>query len=152
MRVLSSIHPSNNQRRVLAKIIASPTPKVAGEQLEHDQNMTAARDALIKLGLVNNDDHQVTLTDKGTQLAQDENIIDQSGQLTYKGKQLASTNPDGQPDVDQEIQQQSVNPIEQPQEPFGALGDLTTPDANMPTERYQYNSLKKSLLNELLDI
>lgn len=97
MRLLSSVRPTTSQKRVIAKIIASPTPTVAGGQLSADANLVAARNMLAKLGVISVADAEVTLTDVGQQLARDENIVDQMGELTQDGKQLAYTKTSDNP-------------------------------------------------------
>lgn len=88
IRMLTGIHPTNNQKRVLAMIIASPSPKVAGEKISGDENMIAARNILMKLGVITVSGGNAELTDTGEQIAQDENIADGSGQLTDLGNEL----------------------------------------------------------------
>lgn len=102
MRIISAVHPSDNQKRVMAKMAAAATPKVAGEQLSNDANIVAARNMLMKLGLITFTNGEAAFTDKGTQVAQDENILDQNGQLTPTGKALAYSTPGGQEDPNAE--------------------------------------------------
>lgn len=89
MRLLSAIHPSTNQCRVLARIVAAPTASVAAAEISKNANLVAARNMLMNLGVIQFADGEAVLTDRGTQIASDENIIDQMGQLTDKGKRLA---------------------------------------------------------------
>lgn len=100
MRLLSAVHPTTSQKRVLAKIAAAPTPTVAGEEISKDANLVAARNMLMKLGVISFADGEAILTDRGTQIAADENIVGQDGQLTPAGEKLAFTNTAGQPDAD----------------------------------------------------
>ena len=106
MRILSAIRPSSSQKRVMAKIVASPTPKVAGEQTSGDANMVQARNMLVKLGVVAFNNGEASLTTNGLQIAADENIIDSTGQLTDAGQALAYSNTQGTPDTDLPSQQQ----------------------------------------------
>lgn len=112
MRLLSAVHPTMNQKRVLAKIIAAPTATVASEELSKDPNLVAARNMLMRLGVISLVNNEATLTDKGQQIATEENICDQSGQLTHVGQQLAYTNSRNQPDGDQ-----AAAPQQQPRAP-----------------------------------
>ena len=105
MRIMSSVHPTNSQLRVFAKISASATPKVAGEEVSKDVNVVAARNMLVRLGLITLNNGEAELTQQGSQVAQDENIIDQTGQLTQRGKALAYTNSSDQQDNDTTGQQ-----------------------------------------------
>lgn len=97
MRILPSIRPTDNQRRVLARILASATPTVAAEAISGDTNLVAARNMLMKLGAIAYTQQEATLTDRGMQIAVDENIATEDGQLTPAGEQLAFTHPNGQP-------------------------------------------------------
>jgi predicted methyltransferase len=123
MRLLSAVHPTTNQKRVLAKILAAPTPTVAGEEISKDANLVAARNMLMKLGIITFANNEAALTDRGTQVAAEENIADQSGQLTPTGQQLAYTNAQGQTDSDQ-----AGGAAQQQPAPDMGL------DAGMPTE------------------
>jgi len=89
MRILPALRLTDTQKQVLAKILASPTPKVAGEQISKDQNSIAARDILVKLGLITYLNGNAALTDKGQQIAQDEDVENQGGDLTQSGEQDA---------------------------------------------------------------
>lgn len=113
MRIMSAVHPTDNQKRVLAKISAAPTPKVAGEEISKDPNMVAARDMLVKLQIISMQSGEAQLTDSGRQVSQDENIIDQNGQLTKTGEALAFTSPQGQPDNDTSGQAADSQPAQQ---------------------------------------
>lgn len=93
MKLLDTVRLSDNQKRVIAKILAAPTPKLAAEEISDGANMIKARDILMDLGLITftlND--QAELTDKGQQVAQAENLADESGQLTPDGEKFAYTN------------------------------------------------------------
>jgi hypothetical protein len=99
--MLNSVRLNDNQKRVIAKIVAAPTPKVAAEEISNGVNITQARDALVDLGLVmfTLNDH-AELTDKGQQVAQEENLVDDGGQLTPEGEKHAYTNEYGEDDAD----------------------------------------------------
>lgn len=101
MKILDTIRLSTNQKRVVAKIIAAPTPKIAAEEISDGSNMIAARDMLMKLGIITlqmND--AAELTDKGRQLAQAENLADETGNLTPDGEKYAYTDETGGEDKD----------------------------------------------------
>lgn len=99
MHLLSTIHPTQNQLRVLAKIIiAQHKPMMAIADISDDINLISARNMLSKLNLITFSDTSATITDKGMQVAQDNDIADESGQITDIGSKLASTLPDGKPD------------------------------------------------------
>lgn len=98
MRLLSTIRLNDNQKRVLAKIAAAPTPTVAGEEISKETNLVAARNMLMKLGIITFVDNRAEITDKGQALAKEENITDDSGGLTDAGNKLAFTTATGQPE------------------------------------------------------
>ena len=103
MQLLNTIRPTTFQKQVIAMIADAPTPKLAAAHLSDNQNITAARDLLAKLGVITFSDSEAQLTDKGQQLATDENIIDQSGQLTDDGrKYLGDTQPGAQQPAQQD--------------------------------------------------
>lgn len=137
MRIMSAVHPTANQKRVLAKIAAAPTPMVAGEEISKDANLVAARNMLMKLGVITFTNKEAALTDSGTQIATEENIIDQSGQLTATGKQLAYTNTQGESDSDQ-----AAGPDQVDQSPPGGAMP-PPPEGGLSLEGY---SLLKQLL------
>lgn len=116
MHVLSTIRPTENQKRVLAKIISSPTPTVAGDAISSGQGIVAARNMLMKLGLITLTNGTAAVTDRGTQVATAENIIDQGGQLTTIGKELAFSKDSGEADT--EAQKNS------PMESFALIREL----------------------------
>jgi hypothetical protein len=125
IRMLSGIHPTDNQKRVLAKIIAAPNSKVAGEDISGDENMIAARNILMKLGVITFSAGAAELTDKGEQIAQDENIADASGQLTDVGNALVS-GEEGAPPQQQSTEMPPEQPQEQPGEDPLGLGQQQT--------------------------
>lgn len=91
--------PTLNQKRVLARIVSAPTSRVAATDMNGNQNLVAARDMLMKLGMVSLLNGEMELTDRGMLVAQQENIIDQTGQLTPDGEKLVYGN---QPETQEE--------------------------------------------------
>ena len=138
IKMLSGIHPTDNQKRVLAKIIAAPNPKVAGEEISGNENIIAARNILMKLGVITFSAGAAELTDKGEQIAQDENIADASGQLTDVGNALVYGEEGAPP------QQQSTE-MPQPQ-----LGAMTPPLGGEPGGNVLGMESFSPLLRELI--
>jgi hypothetical protein len=101
VKMLNSVRLNDNQKRVIAKIVAAPTPKVAAEEISNGVNLSQARDALVDLGLVvfTLTDH-AELTDRGQQVAQEENLVDGGGQLSPDGEKYAYTDEYGKDDAD----------------------------------------------------
>lgn len=100
MKELNTVNLTTNQKRVIAKIVASPTPKIAGEEISGDQNLIGARNELARLGAIQYAGGEAMLTDIGQRLAQEDNLVDASGQLTPDGQSLAYSNPKGEQDKD----------------------------------------------------
>lgn len=112
-RILTTIHLSDIQQEVLAKVKAAPTPHVAWSTIAvsaeaFDQNFAAARDVLGNLGLLNVGDGTLEITDKGLEVMNDENLTDEMGELTDQGRALADIPRDEAPT------QQNVPSAEQP--------------------------------------
>lgn len=100
MRLLNTIHPSETQKQVIALILAAANPTIAGDDISKTPNLVAARNMLAKLGVINFDMGNAELTDDGAALAVEQNIADESGQLTADGTALIGKNnqqdvPDG---------------------------------------------------------
>jgi hypothetical protein len=92
MRMLSTIQPTQHQLTVLAIIAANQEkPLIARKLLSHNQNLIAARNLLMQWNAVEVSTGKITLTDIGRTIAIDNNIIDDSGQLTDDGQQLLPT-------------------------------------------------------------
>ena len=143
MKMLNSVRLSDNQKRVIAKIIAAPTPKVAAEEISNGINLKQARDALVDLQLVSQslDDH-AELTDKGRQLAQDENLADESGQLSPEGEKYAYTDEFGGEDSD--------NAAPQPGQEADPMADPSALPQQDPLMMSYSEPLKMPMLRELL--
>ena len=86
IKVLTNVHLSDSQKMVMTKIKVAANPNVAGEQARNNTNMATAQKTLIKLGLVMADESGATLTDKGIKTLTDENLLDDSGELTPEGQ------------------------------------------------------------------
>jgi hypothetical protein len=94
-RILTTIHLSDIQKEVLAKVFASPTPHVAWSELldvssEIESNVSSARDTLGNLGLLYVGDGELKVTDRGREVMREENLIDEIGELTEDGQRYAS--------------------------------------------------------------
>lgn len=91
MKTLKSVNLTNNQLRVLAIIAANKSnPKTAAKQISTGYNIIAARNILLDLEAITYSSTKATMTDKGEQLAQDNDIIDDAGEITDTGNQLLS--------------------------------------------------------------
>ena len=89
-QTLSTVHLSDTQKVVITKIIASPTEQVAIEEISKGRNLVAAKEALVNLGLIEVSDNSITVTNIGHQVMADENLTDESGELTSTGQKYAA--------------------------------------------------------------
>lgn len=98
MRTLPTLRPTQTQLQVLSKIIASQNvPLKAAADISIGANMVAARNMLMKLNLITYSPKAAALTEIGQQFAREQDIVDNSGQLTPIGNKLAMIGPDGKP-------------------------------------------------------
>lgn len=139
VQIAEVVRPNNNQKRILAKIAASPTSSVAANEISTGQNIVVARDTLMKMGLITMNNNSAEMTERGRQVAQEENILDAEGNLTQAGKQWAYTDAEGEFDTqDQQLDKVPVPPLDPAQ----------TAPARQPELTYGESfSLLKELLN-----
>ena len=145
MKMLDTVRLSTNQKRVIAKIIAAPTPKIAAEEISDGANMIKARDLLMDLGLISVAlSDTAELTDKGRSVAQAENLADESGNLTPDGEQYAYTDTTGGQDKDVEPPMQGATPAEgmppppPTQQPTASLTMSYTPSGSLLRELFHH--------------
>lgn len=119
MKLLSTLHPTQNQLMVLAKIIANKEhPTQAAEEISTNENLISARNMLMKLNVITYSDTTAELTDKGMQIAQDHGIADEAGELTDKGRQLTG-------------ETEPSNGTEPPMDQMGGMGMPQSPGTEM---------------------
>jgi len=94
----AAIKLTDTQKRAMAKVVAAATPKIAADEVSGNQNLIAARDMLVKLGLMTFAPGNATLTDQGNKVMKDYALVDDAGQLTDDGETFAHTNEEGQPE------------------------------------------------------
>lgn len=90
VQILPTVHLSDSQKIVMTKIIASPTEQVALEEINNGRNLVAATKELEDLKLIDVSPTSVKVTDTGLDVMKDENLIDDTGELTSVGQQYAS--------------------------------------------------------------
>lgn len=104
MHLLNHFQPTQNQLTVLAIVAANKEhPSQAAAQLNTSANLVSARKLLMDLRLLSYSDNSAVLTDKGLQLAKDNNIIDDAGELTDIGNKLIpqdATKTQDNPEID----------------------------------------------------
>lgn len=106
-KTLLTVRLTDNQKRVIARVLAAQTPAMAGEQISNDANMVAARNLLMKLGLLSYIQGCAEVTEKGKAIAAQLGVCDESGALSEVGQKLAQTQPNGQPVKDGQDQAQA---------------------------------------------
>lgn len=103
MHLLSTLRPTNSQLTVIAKIVANQEhPARAAAEISNNENLIAARNMLMKLNVITYSANEATLTDKGIQLAKEQGITDESGQLTDEGNKLVTPEGSEQPPAEQD--------------------------------------------------
>lgn len=148
MPTLQSIRLTDTQKRVMCKIVAAPTPKVAGDQLAANKNLVAARDILNNLNLIAlTPQGEASLTDQGTQIMQQEALIDDAGELTDDGQQFAMTDAAGKSTEDRPVAPPQTSPMDTA--PLG--GEMpgmpgTTPGMEGKEYGEKFNLLKEFVL------
>ncbi len=138
-RILTTIHLSDIQKEVLAKVKAAQSPQMAWETIQRssaniDNNFAAARDVLGNLGLLKVGEDEIEVTDKGLEVMNDENLTDEMGEMTDEGRQLADIDRSEKPAP--AGQQQQAAPLE---EDMG-MGDEGMEDMDLGLE--SFNLLK----------
>ena len=88
-KIIPVTHPTENQKSVLAKIIAAATPQLAAADISENPNLSAARDMLEKMELIILDDEGAHVTDAGNEVMVNQNLATPDGQLTDDGQTAA---------------------------------------------------------------
>jgi hypothetical protein len=87
------INLTTNQKRILAKITASPDPNMDGfrKLALNDEKLVDALDTLERIQYVERDPQtdRVRVTDAGASAMQEDGVVDENKQLTDYGKDLA---------------------------------------------------------------
>lgn len=73
----------------MCKAKAAPTPQVAATEISRGQNLLAARDMLVRLGLLSVGDNEAFVTPQGEEIMRNQNLIDETGELTPEGQKYA---------------------------------------------------------------
>lgn len=92
---LTNVTLTDQQKQLLVKIITAATPHAAGKEVRNGQQAMEAAKTLIDLGIINYSNDEVTVTDAGKGYMRDENLIDDTEQLTQYGQQLQGQDPSG---------------------------------------------------------
>lgn len=93
-RTLTTVRLTDNQKKVMTRIVSSATEKLAAQEISKGRKFITARDILDKLGMIDFRDGSAMLTDQGEQLMKDYNLIDDMGELTDEGSMFAYDDDD----------------------------------------------------------
>lgn len=74
------------QKGMLITIHASATPQQAYDMANGSPNTVQAKDELVRMGLAQQSANQLALTQQGNDALYNNNLTDQSGQLTEEGE------------------------------------------------------------------
>ena len=88
-RTLTTVRLTDNQKKVMTRIVSSATEKLAAQEISKGRKFITARDILDKLGMIEFRDGSAALTPQGETLMKDYNLIDDMGQLTDEGSTFA---------------------------------------------------------------
>jgi hypothetical protein len=88
-RTLTTIRLTDNQKKVMTRIVASATEVLAAEEISKGRQLVTARDLLVKLGLIEFRDGYAALTPEGEKIMKDTNLTDDMGELTDDGNKFA---------------------------------------------------------------
>ena len=141
MRRLTTIHLTDNQKQVLAQITAAATPTLAHERASAGRNIIGARDILVDLKLIELTTNSALVTDIGKKVMQDENLIDDTGELTNDGNKFANMGSD----QEQPSQQPSTDAPMDPSQGEDQMGGDAEPGGLGGSEQPSGNSGEPSL-------
>jgi hypothetical protein len=77
---------TDNQKGTLISVHASATPQQSYEATNGTSNSIAARNDLIRMGMLQQNGNQVILTQKGNAALLSNNLVDNTGQITEEGE------------------------------------------------------------------
>ena len=100
-RILTNIRLTDHQKAVLTRVKIAQSPRIATDNTKKNTSMDAAREQMIRLGLIAFDGTNTTITPQGEQLLKDESLIDDMGELTPDGQEAAYDDKD-QPQAGQD--------------------------------------------------
>jgi hypothetical protein len=90
IRDILSEAPTTNltdaQKGMLVTVFASATPQQAFDMASGSPNTIQAKDELVRLGLVQQSANQLALSPSGKDALYNNNLVDQTGQLTPEGE------------------------------------------------------------------
>lgn len=73
---------TDTQKAVLIIVHISPSPQMAYDNTSNTDNLSTARDSLVRLNALNFGDNMLSLTDVGEEMLRYHNLVDETGELT----------------------------------------------------------------------
>jgi hypothetical protein len=107
-RTLTTLRLTDNQKKVMTRIVSAPTEKLSAEQISKGRGIITARELLVKLGMIESRDGFAAITPEGQQLMTDYNLTDETGQLTDEGNEFAFDEEDQPMPTESLLQQVNV--------------------------------------------
>ena len=137
-RTLTNVRLTDHQKSVLANIISRNNENttivdlVSGVEESHKNNLATAVKTLEKIGMLQLNGKELSVTDSGMKVMKDEGLVDEMGALSPEGQEIQFKYTQGeegktQDDVNQEMGMPNS----------GGLPDMGEPpaDLGMPTEQ-----------------
>jgi hypothetical protein len=79
---------NDTQKAVLVIVQVSPTPEVAYENTVASENLSVARNTLLKLGALRSTENALELTTRGKEMLEYHNLVDETGELSEEGNEV----------------------------------------------------------------
>lgn len=151
---LTNVRLTDHQKSVLANILARDNQNttlvdlVSGVEQIHKQNIASAVNTLEKIGLISLQGKELTITDSGMNVLNDENMVDDGGMLSPDGQKYQFMFTGGeegktQDDVNQEM---GLSPTDNATDPMNQMQDMNMePPADLGIPTPQMSSATFSL-------
>ena len=82
----SDVRLTDTQQGLLVSIYAAPTAELAFEATTGDENITSAKEFLARHGLIEINSTQARVTSSGSDVLEQNGLIDATGEITEDGK------------------------------------------------------------------
>lgn len=113
VRVLTNVRLSETQKIILARVVSADNPHVGYESINEGRNLVASSKELAQLGLLQINQGEANITDKGNEVLINEGLIDETGELTEEGQKYAEMK--GPSEKGKETEPPEPTDTEQPQ-------------------------------------
>ena len=88
-----TLNLDNTEKAIIASMGISPSEEMAYAAMSGARNAASARDSLERAGFIEVDDQnkRARLTSRGREILTTDNLTDETGELTDRGKELVAT-------------------------------------------------------------